>query len=238
MTQRPDDVAQNPGHETSTLRERLARVQSAVDDAARESGRRPEDITTVVVTKFQPTSLVRALAGLGVTDMGESRHQEARTKIPEVADLDLTWHFVGQVQRKKARQIASYAHVVHSIDREPLLDAFGGAERTTECFLQLNLTNDPDRGGVHPDALIPLAELALARPTIRLLGVMAVAPIGEDPRRGFARVREASERLRTVAPHAEFISAGMSGDFREAILEGATHLRIGTAITGNRPPAR
>lgn len=233
----PVGRARDGGDPQDSLRDRWERVQSAIGDAARESGRSPESITTVVVTKFHPASLVRELADLGARDLGESRHQEARAKVAEVADPRLTWHFVGQIQSKKARQIAAYARVIHSLDRESLLDALASAERTTECFLQLNLTDDPSRGGVAPDGLNALAERALARPGIRVLGIMAVAPLGDDPRRAFATVRAASERLQATAPDATFISAGMSGDFREAILEGATHLRIGTAITGNRPPA-
>ncbi len=233
----PDGPVRKDGDPRAPLAERWERVHAAIGDAARESGRSPEDITTIVVTKFHPASLVRELADLGVRDVGESRHQEARAKVAEVADRRLTWHFVGQIQGKKARQIATYAHVIHSLDRESLLEALASSEQTTACFLQLNLTDDLSRGGVAPDQLNPLAERALATPGIRLLGIMAVAPLGADPRRAFARVRVASERLRQVAPSATFISAGMSGDFREAILEGATHLRIGTAITGNRPPA-
>lgn len=221
---------------------RLAAVQEAVAEAARVAGRSADDVTTIVVTKFHPAGLIRELHDLGVVDLGESRHQEARQKAADLADLGLRWHFIGQVQGKKARQVAAYARVIHSVDRGSLLTALappGGSPENlaTDCFLQVNLTADPDRGGAQPDDLLPLAELALATPGLRLLGVMAIAPLGEEPRRAFARVREASERLRTVAPDAQAISAGMSGDFREAILEGATHLRIGTAITGNRPPA-
>jgi uncharacterized pyridoxal phosphate-containing UPF0001 family protein len=107
-----------------------------------------------------------------------------------------------------------------------------------DVFLQLNLSDDPGRGGVVPGGLEALAEHALAAPGLRVRGVMAVAPLGQEPRAAFARVREASDRLRLIAPDARDISAGMSGDFREAILEGATHLRIGTAITGSRPGPR
>lgn len=221
----------------SLLPERLGAVQEDIHDAARQAGRDSETITTIVVTKFHPASMVHDLAELGVQDFGESRHQEAREKVAEVADSALTWHFVGQVQGKKARQIASYAHVIHSVDRESVVGALESPERTTECFLQINLTDDPTRGGVALEGLVPLADRVLSAPGIRLLGVMAVAPLGEDSRRAFSRVRQASEALRTVAPDAVWISAGMSGDYREAILEGATHLRIGTAITGNRPLA-
>lgn len=224
-------------HREASLSARLDDVQESIREAAREAGRKPDGITTIIVTKFHPASMVRDLADLGVRDFGESRHQEARDKVAEVSDSALTWHFVGQVQGKKVRQIAAYAHVIHSIDRESLVTSLESTEHTTGCFLQINLTDDPSRGGVAPSDLLPLAERALSTEGIHLLGVMAVAPLGEDPRRAFSRVRNASEELRTIAPKAHGISAGMSGDYREAILEGATHLRIGTAITGNRPPA-
>lgn len=220
-----------------TLSERLAEIDSEISAAALKSGRQVAEITTIVVTKFQPASLIRELSALGVRNFGESRHQEARQKVDELNDPTLVWHFVGQVQGKKARHIAEYSRVIHSIDREPLLTLLASDEKLTQCFLQLNLTDDPARGGVNPDALLPLAEVALRTPGIELLGVMAVAPLGQDPSRSFARVRMASELLQTVAPDAVSISAGMSGDFREAIREGATHLRIGSAITGNRPVA-
>lgn len=226
----------------SSLAERLHTVRAGISDAIGESGRNPADITTIVVTKFQPASLVRELAELGIRDFGESRHQEARAKVAEVADPALVWHFVGQVQTKKARQIAEYARVIHSVDRESLvvaLDdlALDDSVQPVDCFIQVNLTDDPSRGGVEPSRLVPLAEQVTASTGLRLLGVMAVAPLRSEPRRAFARVRAASDLLRTVAPEAGAISAGMSGDYREAILEGATHLRIGTAITGNRPIA-
>lgn len=224
-------------HVGGSLAERLDAVRSRISDAARESGRDVQSLTTIVVTKFQPASLVRELEALGVRDFGESRHQEARPKSSELADLDVNWHFVGQVQGKKARQIAQYATVIHSVDRESLLDSLESTERATDCFLQINLTDDPARGGVAPTSLEALASKALSTPGIRLLGVMAIAPLGADARRAFARLRQSSELLRTVAPDAGWISAGMSGDYREAILEGATHLRIGSAITGNRPVA-
>jgi pyridoxal phosphate enzyme (YggS family) len=217
-----------------SLAERLATVQGAIADAAREAGRDASDITTIVVTKFHPAELVRELAALGVRDVGENRHQEASAKAAEVSDLDLVWHFVGQLQSKKARQAKTYARVFHSLDRESVIDALSSPDGAVDGFVQLNLTDDPGRGGVQPGDLQRVAEHVIATEGIRLLGVMAVAPIGEEPRRAFKRVRQASEALTAVDPGARYISAGMSGDFRDAILEGATHLRIGSAITGNR----
>jgi PLP dependent protein len=144
------------------------------------------------------------------------------------------------LQTKKARQVRAYADVIHSVDRVALVDALSDATNAADvrdCFVQLNLTDDPGRGGVATEDLEPLVERVVAAPGIRLLGVMAVAPLGADPRRSFAAVRAASQRVAAIDPEAVWISAGMSGDYREAILEGATHLRIGTAITGNRPAA-
>lgn len=217
----------------SDLGTRLAEVSSEIADAARSAGRDPDEITTIVVTKFHPSSLVRELSALGVRDFGESRHQEAQPKIAELHDLDATWHFVGQVQSKKAKLVRSYVDVVHSVDRPSLVDALAG--ESLDVFLQVNLTADPDRGGVQPDDVPSLADRVAAAPALRLLGLMAVAPLEAEPRREFARVRELSESLRKQHPAASALSMGMSGDFREAIFEGATHLRIGTAITGIRP---
>jgi pyridoxal phosphate enzyme (YggS family) len=206
-----------------------------IADAARVAGRKPDDITTIVVTKFHPASLVRELAELGVRDVGENRHQDAAPKAQELESLPLTWHFIGQLQSNKARVVLDYATVIHSLDRESLVGALEATAMPVDAFIQLNLTEDPNRGGVAPDRLGALAERVLAGGSVRLRGIMAVAPLGEEPRRAFERVRLASEKLRQVAPAASELSIGMSGDFREAILEGATHLRIGTAITGNRP---
>ena len=221
----------------ATLAERFAAVTQDVAAAARDAGRDPAEITTIVVTKFHPASLVRELASLGASDVGESRHQEAAAKAAELADLELTWHFVGQLQANKAAAALEYASVVHSLDRGSLVDALRKTGRQVGVFIQLNLTDDPQRGGVSPVELEPLAERVLAAGNLDLRGVMAVAPLGADPRAAFAGVREASDRLRLLAPSAVQLSMGMSGDYREAIAEGATHLRLGTAITGNRPPA-
>ncbi|MEO6533171.1 MAG: YggS family pyridoxal phosphate-dependent enzyme [Pseudolysinimonas sp.] len=216
------------------LAERLAIVDATIADAARAAGRDPAELTRIVVTKFHPAELVRELAALGVRDMGENRHQEAAAKAAELTDLDLTWHFVGQLQSNKAKAVRRYADSVHSVDRDSLADALAG-ESLLDVFLELNLTGDPARGGVAPVLLEPLVEHVLATPGLVLRGVMAVAPLGEQPRAAFQRVRAASDALVRIAPAATAISAGMSGDFPEAILEGATHLRIGTAITGKRP---
>ena len=220
----------------ASLAERVERVESEISEAARSAGRARDEVTLIAVTKFHPVSLIRELHALGIRDFGENRHQEAREKAVELADLGLRWHFVGQLQTKKARQAREYASVIHSVDRPELVDRLAGdPAHPLDVFLQVNLTDDPARGGVRPDELPALAERAAGADGLRLLGVMAVAPLDEEPRRAFSRLRALSEQVAAVAPGATAISAGMTNDFADAIAEGATHLRIGTAITGNRP---
>ena len=226
--------AQGPTAPTG-LPERLALVRERIGEAARLAGRSPDEITTVVVTKFHPVSMIEELAALGVRDVGENRHQEAQVKAAALAGRGLTWHFVGQVQGKKARQVRAYAAVIHSIDRPSLAAALASDAGAVDCFVQVNLTDDAGRGGVDPALLEPLVQRVLETPGLRLLGLMAVAPLGAEARRSFARVRELAEKTRLIAPAATFLSMGMSEDYAAAIAEGATHLRIGTAITGNRP---
>lgn len=217
------------------LAERWSSVAEQVADAARSAGRDPRSITTIVVTKFHPVALVRDLLELGVVDFGENRHQEAQEKAAELAGTPARWHYIGQLQSKKARQVRRYAASVHSLDRLALVPLLDEGESPLDVFLQVNLTEDPERGGAAPADVDALAEAITAAPGLALRGVMAVAPLGEEPRPAFARLRSLSDRVRSVDPSATAVSAGMSHDFAEAIAEGATHLRIGTAITGNRP---
>ena len=222
------------------LGDRLALVADQVAGAASAAGRDPASITTIVVTKFHPAALVRELHGLGVRDVGENRHQEAQAKSAELADLEgLRWHFVGQLQSKKARQARRYAHAVHSLDRESVVRALADDVDglVVDGFVQVALDDDPGRGGVPPADVERLVELVLDSPGLRLRGVMAVAPLGEPARPAFARLRAVSDRVRALDPGADAISAGMSQDHADAVAEGATHLRIGTAVTGPRPPA-
>ncbi|GAA1137170.1 YggS family pyridoxal phosphate-dependent enzyme [Microbacterium aurantiacum] len=233
------DASARDGAETLTGR--LGAVDARITAAARVHGRDPAEITRIVVTKFHPASLVRELYAAGVRDVGENRQQELSAKAGDLADLtDLRWHFVGQAQTNKARAIRSAAAAVHSVDRPRIADALNAAaekpeEDVLDVFLQINLTDDPGRGGVHPDGLLALAEHVVGLGALRLRGVMAVAPLDEEPARAFARLARMSESVRGVAPSASAISAGMTGDFEEAIAAGATHLRIGSAITGPRP---
>ena len=218
-----------------TLVARVTEVHERIAAAARASGREASEITTIVVTKFHPAQLVRDLYALGIRHVGENRHQEAVAKHGELAELDLTWHFIGQLQSNKARAVAEYAHVIHSVDRPSLVSALATQQREVDVFLEINLTDVPGRGGVLPAELEALCEAVLQVPLLKLRGVMAVAPVDEEPSRAFERVLEYATRVRALAPGARDLSIGMSGDFEAAIALGATHLRIGTAITGKRP---
>ncbi len=223
------------GSTTPGLAERYAAVTEGIAEASRAAGRADDPPTLIVVTKFHSAALVRELMQLGVRHVGENRHQDAGPKAAELAGEPLTWHFVGQLQSNKAKAVAQYASAVHSVDRASLVTALAKAQTPLDVFIEVNLTDDPGRGGVAPDAVDALAEAVLTAEHLSLQGVMAVAPLDEEPRAAFARLRGISESLRAIAPAATRISAGMSGDYAEAIAEGATHLRIGTAITGKRP---
>ena len=226
---------------TVPLAERLAVIDDRIAQAVRDAGRDASEITRIVVTKFHPASLVDALSALGVGDVGENRQQELTTKVGEVRPSGpLRWHFIGQAQTNKARAVRAAASVVHTVDRARLADALDRAgepgEDPLDVLVQVNLTDDPERGGVSPDGLDVLAEHVSGCGALRLRGIMAVAPLDEEPAPAFERLHGYAERLRAIAPDARWISAGMTGDFIEAIGAGATHLRIGSAITGPRPP--
>jgi pyridoxal phosphate enzyme (YggS family) len=227
------------------LAERLSAIDAQIADAARSAGRDADEITRIVVTKFHPASLVRELYALGVRDVGENRQQELTAKREEIGDdlAELRWHFIGQAQTKKAGAIRRGADTVHSVDRDRLADSLHRAapaddsagQRVLDVLLQVNLTQDEGRGGVEPDAAAELADHILTLPSLRLRGVMGVAPLDEAPASAFERLRGVSDVVRASEPGATWISAGMTGDFAEAIAAGATHLRIGSAITGPRP---
>lgn len=236
MTPTTVTILTSPISSDNNLHERLNQVRRGISEACAAAGRSDDEITLIAVTKFHPVSLVRELISLGVSNFGESRHQEAAPKAAALTDQQVTWHFVGQVQTKKARRVSRYAQVIHSVDRRSLLDALSVAESDeplpdTEIFLQVNLTDDPLRGGVGDLELEPLAEYALGTQGVRVRGVMAVAPRNGDPARAFEQLHAASQRVQALDHSASAISAGMSGDYPTAIAWGATHLRIGSAIT-------
>jgi pyridoxal phosphate enzyme (YggS family) len=221
---------------------RLQVVRAGIAQAARAVGRADTDITLIVVTKTWPTSDIRLLAELGVTDVGENRHPEAEEKAHELADLGLRWHFIGQIQSKKAARIAGYADVIHSVDSIRLAGRLAaGADshgRDLDCLVQVSL--DPaeasaGRGGVAPDQVDELAAMIDDSQRLRLVGVMGVAPLGGDAATAYRTLVQVQRGLVANHPSATLVSGGMSGDFKEAIEAGATHVRVGSAVLGERP---
>lgn len=229
MTARRDELADN-----------LARVHERIGRAAESAGRDAGEVELVVVTKYFPASDVDTLVDLGVRHIGENKDQEAAAKVAELARRDdVTVHFVGQLQSNKAGHVASYADVVQSVDRPKIVTALDRAAerhgRRLDVLLQVALDGSRGRGGVAPDEALSLAGLVAGTASLTLRGVMAVASLGGDPRRDFARLREVADGIRSGHPEATWISAGMSADLEDAVAEGATHLRVGTAILGSRP---
>ena len=222
----------------------LRTVRERISAACAAAGRPAADVTLVAVTKTWPATDVALLADLGVTDVGENRDQEARPKVAEVADLRpdarLRWHFVGRLQRNKARSVARYADVVHSVDRAPLADALSAAAaeagRRLDLLIQVSLDGDTSRGGAIAVDVPGLADAVAALPHVRLAGLMAVAPLGADPDAAFADLARLAEAVRRDHPAATTLSAGMSSDLEAAVKNGATHVRVGTALLGGRSP--
>jgi PLP dependent protein len=229
----------DPGRRDELAR-RLADVNGRIAKACEAAGRDVGELTLIAVTKTRPASDVRLLAGLGVADVGENRDAEAAPKAAECADLSLTWHFVGQLQTNKAASVVRYASVVHSVDRLRLVRALGraarGAGRTVQCLVEVSLDGDPARGGAAAGDVAALAEALAAEEGLVLGGVMAIAPLSLPPAEAFARLLASAAAVRAVRPGATVISAGMSGDLEAAVEAGATHLRIGTALLGDRGP--
>ena len=222
----------------------LSGVRERIAAACSDAGRDPGEVTLVVVTKFFPVSDVRLLAELGVTDIGENRHQEAEAKAAECGDLDLRWHFIGGLQSNKAAAVASYADVVESVDRRKLVrrlnEGAHGRSHPVDCLIQVSL-DDPGsegRSGIAPDDVPALAEKIEGAGMLRLRGLMAVAPLGVDPRGPYERLAAIHRDFVSSRPEATWLSAGMSADLEEAVRAGATHVRIGTAILGSRPQVK
>jgi pyridoxal phosphate enzyme (YggS family) len=226
----------------SELAQRYNQIVERVASAAVASGKSATDITLVVVTKNHPAQLVFDLIALGAREFGENRDQDASPKAKEVlasSSEDMRWHFIGQLQTNKVRSVLEYADLIHSLDRESLLVEL--QKRTIDrpkplgVFIQVNLTEDPARGGVSVKDLDGFATKVLGSEGLRLEGLMGVGGLDKDPAVEFERLAGLSAKLQTLAPEAKGLSMGMSSDFEVAIGYGATHLRIGSAITGKRP---
>ena len=226
----------------SDLAQRYREIVDRIDLAVKSSSRSSTDVTLVVVTKNHPHQLVLDLLALGSRDFGENRDQEAAPKAKELSGQSteaFRWHFIGQLQTNKVKSVLEYADLIHSLDRESLLTEL--QKRTEDradalgVFIQVNLTEDPDRGGVRVPDLMGFAEKVLSSKGLKLEGLMGVGGLQVAPEAEFEKLANLSAQLRQLAPDAKGLSMGMSSDFEAAIGYGATHLRIGTAITGNRP---
>jgi PLP dependent protein len=230
------------------LEENLRTVRERIAAAARAAGRDPATVALLAVSKTWPADAVRTLAALGQRDFGENRVQELISKAAELAEsepvrLPVRWHFIGQLQRNKAAAVARLGAVVHSVDRRSLADVLdrAGRERghAVEVLLQVDLggtaAGAAPRGGAAPEEVPELADAVAAAAGLRLRGLMAVAPLGEDAGPAFERLAAVAARVRADHPEAVELSAGMSGDMEAAISAGATIVRVGTALFGDRP---
>ena len=223
----------------------LERLRARIAAACAAAGRDPAELTLVAVTKYFPATDVIHLAALGVPDIGENRDQEAAAKAAEVArqGVAVRWHFVGRLQRNKCRSVARYADLVHSVDSARLAGALGRAaaqvrDRPLDVLVQVSLDGAPGRGGAVVEDVPAVARAVAGESTLRLRGVMAVAPLGWRPEDAFRRLAEAAARTRAEHPSAQVISAGMSADLEAAVACGATHLRIGSGLLGERSMLR
>jgi pyridoxal phosphate enzyme (YggS family) len=237
--------AHDPAARLEELSTNLALVRERIGAACRAAGRLRDDVALIVVTKFFPGADIEMLCQLGVTDIGENRDQEASAKIaalpPEVR-ARLQVHFIGQLQSNKAASLAAYVDAVHSIDRVKLVRALDraatAAGRDLGALVQVSLGGDSPgrgRGGIPLDGVVELANSIAAAQHLSLRGLMAVAPLGVDPSQAFAQLATVARGVRADHPGATWISAGMSADLEAAVANGATHLRVGSAILGSRP---
>ena len=212
--------------------QRLAEVHDRIAVSAKLSGRNPKEILLIAVTKTFPISDITILKELGMNDFGENRDADGAQK---AAVVPAKWHFQGQIQSNKIKSLCTWSHVVHSLD-----DArhFALIEKSTvhplEIFLQVSLDGADNRGGSDAESLYALASLVQASPVHHLMGLMAVAPLGKNPADSFSQLAEIHREFISEFPSATSLSAGMSGDYEEAIMHGATHLRIGSSILGSR----
>ncbi|MFO1408075.1 MAG: YggS family pyridoxal phosphate-dependent enzyme [Steroidobacteraceae bacterium] len=221
--------------------DRLEAVRARIAAAARRAGRDPAAVRLVAVSKQQPAGMVRAAAAAGQRDFGENYLQEAVAKLAELEPLDLTWHYIGQLQANKTREVARAFQWVHTVDRPRVAERLSGQRPhhapPLEVLLQVKLDDEPGKGGVVPDDLAALAEVVAGLPRLRLRGLMCIpAPAsGEAAQRvPFRRLRELLGGLVARGHALDTLSMGMSDDLEAAILEGATLVRIGTAVFGPR----
>lgn len=228
-------------NQIAAIKHRYEKVVADIAFAARQSGRNPDEILLLGASKQQPAALIRQLAGLGLRDFGENYLQEGMDKQAELADLALGWHFIGRIQSNKTRDIGKHFDWVHSVDRikiaRRLADQCEKPNGLSVC-LEVNIDREPGKGGFSPEAVPEAAAIVAALPNLRLRGLMAIPRPEPDPdrqRAAFRRVRELFDELRDSGLALDTLSMGMTADMAAAIAEGATIIRIGTALFGPRP---
>ncbi|MEB3982338.1 YggS family pyridoxal phosphate-dependent enzyme [Mycobacterium sp. 663a-19] len=245
------------GNRESELTHALAAVRSRLAAAAEAVGRNVGEIELLPITKFFPATDVAILSRLGCRSVGESREQEAAAKVAELARLsqaspradwrEVNWHMVGQIQRKKARALARWAHTAHSVDSVRLVSALdravaaalaaGERENPLRVYVQVSLDGDPSRGGVDvakPGAVEAVCAKVAEAKALQLLGLMGIPPLDWDPDDAFDRLRSEHRRVLESHPDAVGLSAGMSADLEIAVKHGSTCVRVGTALLGPR----
>jgi pyridoxal phosphate enzyme (YggS family) len=218
------------------IEENLNQVRKNIAEAASKSGRNPDDINLIVVTKTFPISDLEILYSLGLREFGENRDQEASVKAKALPQ-DINWHFQGGIQSNKLKSICSWASMIHSVDQFKYAQIISEQKSATpmQIFIQVSLDQPPEsRGGVDPAKLIELANRISSLPNLKVLGLMAVGPVDQEVEPAFARLQQIQASFLTYFKDANFLSSGMSGDYEMAISYGATHLRIGSSILGNR----
>ena len=218
----------------------LELVKEKISAAAQAAGRAPNEITLIAVTKTFPVSDLEILYELGVRNFGENRDQEAAPKVG-VLPADITWHFQGGIQSNKLKSISNWASVIHSVDKfkyAQMISQFS-VGKTKEIFIQVSLDSLPQsREGVDPADLMQLAEQIMSLPNLEVKGLMAVAPLDQPTEQAFVRLQQIQQKFIQLYPAASSLSSGMSGDYELAISLGATHVRIGSSILGNRSPIK
>ncbi|NDI08862.1 MAG: YggS family pyridoxal phosphate-dependent enzyme [Actinobacteria bacterium] len=216
------------------IEENLNQVRQKITDAAAKSGRNPNEINLIVVTKTFPISDLEILYSLGVREFGENRDQEASVKAKALPQ-DINWHFQGGIQSNKLKSICSWASVIHSVDQFKYAKIISEqpSVKARQIFIQVSLDEPPEsRGGVDPAKLTELANQISSLPNLKVLGLMALGPVDREIEPAFARLQQIQAGFLTDFKDAVFLSSGMSGDYELAISYGATHLRIGSSILG------
>ncbi len=223
------------------MRERLESVLKRIESAAKRARRDPGEITLVAVSKNFPADAVKEAYSLGLRNFGENRAQELKGKYEELRDLDITWHFIGRIQTNKVKYFVPIADYVHSVWRKEELDEIekraSKINKVMRVFIEMNISGEESKAGIREDEVHEFLELASGYEHIKVIGLMTMAPFVEDPeevRWVFRRLREIKDDMSKDFPHLRELSMGMSNDFEVAIEEGATFVRIGTAIFGPR----